>query len=143
MKGITDVQFYWYITLKTGPWYIFTSNRDCMTFRSILLTCPFKNHSRNHKFSHKLVCSTWYGCRHLKCVERTSLDLHTYQEACVKKFSSKNTFLHILNVYSHTKSNTPALVWSLQLSNFGLNHVTEHFSVTIDCVRFFIRRFPL
>ena len=52
-------------------------------------------------------------------------------------------FLHILNVYSHTKLNTLVLVWSLQLSNFGLNHVTEHFSVTIDCVRFLIRRFPL
>ena len=54
-----------------------------------------------------------------------------------------SSFLHILNVYSHTKLNTPVLVWSLQLSNFGLNHVTEHFSVTIDCVRFLIRRFPL
>ena len=65
------------------------------------------------------------------------------QEAYVKKFFSKRAFLHILNVYSHTKLNTPVLVWSLQLSNFGLNHVTEHFSVTIDCVRFLIRRFPL
>ena len=52
-------------------------------------------------------------------------------------------FLRILDVYSHTKLNTPVLVWSLQLSNFGLTHVTEHFSVTIDCVRFLIRRFPL
>ena len=65
------------------------------------------------------------------------------QEAYVKKFFSKRAFLHILNVYSHTKLNTPVLVWSLQLSNFGLTHVTEHFSVTIDCVRFLIRRFPL
>ena len=54
-----------------------------------------------------------------------------------------SSFLHILNVYSHTKLNTPVLVWSLQLSNFGLTHVTVHFSVTIDCVRFLIRRFPL
>ena len=52
-------------------------------------------------------------------------------------------FFHISNVYSHTKLNTPVLVWSLQLSNFGLTHVTEYFSVTIDCVRFLIRRFPL
>ena len=52
-------------------------------------------------------------------------------------------FLHIFNVYSHTKLNTPVLVLSLQLSNFGLNHVTENFSVTIDCLRFLLRRFPL
>ena len=65
------------------------------------------------------------------------------QEAHVKKFFSKRAFLHILNVYSHTTLNILVLVWSLQLSNFGLNHVTEHFSVTIDCVRFLIRRFPL
>ena len=65
------------------------------------------------------------------------------QEAYVKKFFSKTAFLHILNVYSHTKLNTPVLVCSLQLSNFGLTHVNVHFSVTIDCVRFLIRGFPL
>ena len=32
------------------------------------------------------------------------------QEAYVKKFFSKRAFLHILNVYSHTKLNTPVLV---------------------------------
>ena len=53
------------------------------------------------------------------------------------------SFLHILSVYSHTKSNTPVLVWSLQLSYFELTHVNEHFSVTIDCVRLLIRIFPL
>ena len=31
----------------------------------------------------------------------------------------------------------------LALSNFGLTHGTLHFSVTIDCVRILIRRFPL
>ena len=55
-----------------------------------------------------------------------------------------SSFLRILNVYSHTKLNTPVLFWSLQLSNFGLTHVTKHFSVTNDCVRFLIiGRFPL
>ena len=34
-----------------------------------------------------------------------------------------SSFLHILDVYSHTKLNTPVLVWSLQLSNFGLTYV--------------------
>ena len=52
-----------------------------------------------------------------------------------------SSFLHILNVYSHTKLNTPVLVWSLQLSNSDSRHRT--FSVTIDYVRFPIRRFPL
>ena len=65
------------------------------------------------------------------------------QEVYVKKFFSKRAVLHILNVYSHTKLNTPVLVWSLQLSNFGLNHIIVHFSVTIDCVRFLMRRFTL
>ena len=77
------------------------------------------------------------------CRKELALICILIQEAYVKKFFSKRGFLHILNVYSHTKLNTPVLVWSLQLSNFGLNHVTEHFSVTIDCVRFLIRRFPL
>ena len=54
-----------------------------------------------------------------------------------------SSFLHILNIYlySHTKLNTLVLIWSLQLSNFGLTHVTKHFSVTIDCVIFLIRGF--
>ena len=46
-----------------------------------------------------------------------------------------SSFLHILNVYSHTKLSTPVLVCLLQLSNFGLTHVTKHFSLTIDCVQ--------
>ena len=65
------------------------------------------------------------------------------QEAYVKKFFSKRVFLHILNVYSHTTLNILVLVWSLQLSNFGLNYVTKHFSVTIDCVRFYKEISPL
>ena len=91
----------------------------------------------------ELVCSTWYDFRHSKlCRKKLALICILIQEAYVKKFFAKRAFLHILNVYSHTKLNTPVLVWSLKLSNSGLNHVTKHFSVTIDCVRFLIRRFP-
>ena len=92
----------------------------------------------------ELVCSMWYGCRHLRCVEKLFLKKNFLTYASWISMQIKaSSFLHILNVYSHTKLNTPVLVWSLKLSNSGLNHVTKHFSVTIDCVRFLIRRFPL
>ena len=54
------------------------------------------------------------------------------QEAYVKKFIASQALLHMYDVYSNTKLNTPVLVQSLQLSNFGLTHVTVYFSVIID-----------
>ena len=51
------------------------------------------------------------------CRKELALYCILIQEAYVKKFFSKRAFLYILNVYSHSKLNTPVLIWSLQLSN--------------------------
>ena len=79
------------------------------------------------------------------CGDVSQLKVESCLTAVIRRELVCSTWIsmQILNDYSHTKFNTPVLVWSRQLSNFGPTHVTVHFSVTIDCVRFLIRRFPI